>query len=79
MLDYMISLFGDANGFSWDVAKASHTVLLCRREQEKVKDYSQTEKKLTGYVVLMHRGIMFQHLVVRTIRNKPKTREVHAM
>ena len=43
MLDYMISLFDDANDFSWDAAKASHTVLLCRMEQGKVKDYSQTE------------------------------------
>ena len=44
MLDYMISLFDDANDFSWDVAKASHAVLLCRMEQGEVKDYSQTEK-----------------------------------
>ena len=32
MLDYMISLFDDANNFSWDAAKASHAVLLCRME-----------------------------------------------
>ena len=32
MLDYMISLFDDANDFSWDAAKASHVVLLCRME-----------------------------------------------
>ena len=44
MLDYMISLFDDANNFSWDAAKASHAVLLCRMEQGEVKDYSQTEK-----------------------------------
>ena len=44
MLDYLISLFDDANDFSWDAAKASHTVLLCRMEQGEVKDYSQTEK-----------------------------------
>ena len=36
MLDYMISLFDDANDFSWDAAKAS--------QQGEVKDYSQTEK-----------------------------------
>ena len=44
MLDYMISLFDDANDFSWDAAKASHAVLLCRMEQGKISDYSQTEK-----------------------------------
>ena len=44
MLDYVISLFDDANDFSWDAAKASHTVLLCRMEQGEVKDYSQIEK-----------------------------------
>ena len=44
MLDYLISLFDYANDFSWDVAKASHAVLLCRMEQGEVKDYSQTEK-----------------------------------
>ena len=44
MLDYMISLFDDANDFSWNAAKASHAVLLCRMEQGEVKDYSQTEK-----------------------------------
>ena len=44
MLDYMISLFDDANDFSWDAAKASHAVLLCRIKQGEAKDYSQTEK-----------------------------------
>ena len=44
MLDYVISLFDDANDFSWDAAKASYMVLLCRMEQGKVKNYSQTEK-----------------------------------
>ena len=44
MLDYLISLFDYANDFSWDVAKASHAVVLCRMEQGEVKDYSQTEK-----------------------------------
>ena len=43
MLDYMIS-FDDANDFSWDAAKASHVVLLCRMEQGEVRNYSQTEK-----------------------------------
>ena len=30
MLDYLVALFDDANDFSWDVAKASHAILLCR-------------------------------------------------
>ena len=33
MLDYLIQLLEDANDFSWDAAKASHAVLLCRMEQ----------------------------------------------
>ena len=42
MLDYLISLLDDANDFSWDAAKASHAVLVCRMEQGKIKDYTQT-------------------------------------
>ena len=38
MLDYLISLFDNANDFSWDAAKASHAVLLCRMEQGEIKD-----------------------------------------
>ena len=34
----------DANDFSWDAAKASHAVLLCRMEQGEVKNYTQTDK-----------------------------------
>ena len=30
MLDYLISLLDDSNDFSWQAAKASHAVLLCR-------------------------------------------------
>ena len=44
MLDYIISLFDDANDFSWDAAKASHAVLLCRMEQGEISDYTQVEK-----------------------------------
>ena len=44
MLDYLIFLFDDANDISWDAAKASHVVLLCRMEQGEIKDYSQTQK-----------------------------------
>ena len=32
MLDYIISLLDDAQDFSWQAAKASHAVLLCRME-----------------------------------------------
>ena len=38
MLDYLISLLDDANDFSWDAAKASHAVLVCRMEQGEIKD-----------------------------------------
>ena len=34
----------DANDFSWDVARASHAVLLCRMEQGEVKNYCDTDK-----------------------------------
>ena len=44
MLDYLISLLDDANDFSWDAAKASHAVLICRMEQGEIKDYTQTDK-----------------------------------
>ena len=44
MLDYLIQLLEDANDFSWDAAKASHAVLLCRMEQGDVKNYMQVEK-----------------------------------
>ena len=44
MLDYIISLLDDSNDFSWQAAKASHTVLLCRMEQGKVTSWSQTDK-----------------------------------
>ena len=43
MLDYIISLFEDANDFSSDVAKTNHAVLLCRMERGEVSDYSQVD------------------------------------
>ena len=43
MLDYLITLTEDANDFSWDAARASHAVLLCRMEGE-VKGYGETDK-----------------------------------
>ena len=44
MLDYLVSLFDDANDFSWDAAKASHAVLLCRMEQGEIRNYTEFEK-----------------------------------
>ena len=44
MLDYLISLLDDANDFSWDAAKASHAVLLCRMEQGEVVSYQEPTK-----------------------------------
>ena len=44
MLDYLISLLDDSNDFSWQAAKASHAVLLCRMEQGELTSWSQTEK-----------------------------------
>ena len=44
MLDYLIALMEDANDFSWDAARASRAVLLCRMEQGEVKNYTETEK-----------------------------------
>ena len=55
MLDYLISLFDDANDFSWDVAKASHAILLCRMEQGEIKYYTEV-KKLTELGGQTHKG-----------------------
>ena len=44
MLDYLVALFDDANDVSWDVAKASHAVLLFRMDQVEIKTYSEIEK-----------------------------------
>ena len=44
MLDFLVSLLGDAQDFSWEAAKASHAVLLCRMEQGEIANYSQVEK-----------------------------------
>ena len=46
MLDYLVSLFDDANDFSWDAAKASHAVLLCRMEQDEIKNYTELDVTL---------------------------------
>ena len=45
MLDYLIALLDDSNNFSWQAAKTSHTVLLCRMEQlGEVTSWSDTKK-----------------------------------
>ena len=44
MLDYLIALLDDANDFSWQSAKASHAVLLCRMEQGEITSWSETDK-----------------------------------
>ena len=44
MLDYLVALFDYANDFSWDAAKASHAVLLCRMEQGEIANYNEVEK-----------------------------------
>ena len=44
MLDYLVSLLDDAQDFSWEAAKASHAVLLCRMEQGEIENYSQVVK-----------------------------------
>ena len=44
MLDYLVLLLDDAKDFSWEAAKASHAVLLCRMEQVEIENYSQIEK-----------------------------------
>ena len=43
MLDYLSEIMEDANDFSWQSAKASHAVLLCRMEEGKV-DWADTPK-----------------------------------
>ena len=44
MLDYLIALLDDSNDFSWQAAKASHTVLLCHMEQGEVTGWSDVKK-----------------------------------
>ena len=57
MLDYLISLLDDSNDFSWQAAKASHAVLLCRMEQGEVTSWSQTDK-----IDRIHRANAQKHL-----------------
>ena len=43
MLEYLGEIMEDANDFSWQAAKASHAVLLCRMEEGKV-EWNETHK-----------------------------------
>ena len=44
MLDYLIALLDYSNDFSWQAAKASDAVLLCRMEQGEIASWAETEK-----------------------------------
>ena len=44
MLDNMIVLLEDAQDFPWSTTKANHAVLLCRTEQDDIKDFTQVDK-----------------------------------
>ena len=44
ILDYVIHLLEDAQDFSWSAAKASHAVLLCRKEQGEISGWSDFDK-----------------------------------
>ena len=44
MLNYLIALLDDSNDFSWQAAKASHAVLLCRMEQGEIASWAETDK-----------------------------------
>ena len=44
MLDYLVSLLDNAQDFSSEATKASHTVLLCQMEQGEIANFSQVEK-----------------------------------
>ena len=46
MLDYLISLFENAQDYSWEAQKASHAFLLCRMEQGEVKNYADKIDKI---------------------------------
>ena len=43
MLDYMTDLMEDSHDFGWPAAKASHAVLLCKMEDNKI-NWLETEK-----------------------------------
>ena len=43
-LDYLIALLDDSNDFSWQAAKASYAVFLCRMEEDDLTSWSDMDK-----------------------------------
>ena len=73
MLNYLIALLDDSNDFSWQAAKASHAVLLCRMEQGKLAGWAETEKKSIGSKEPMYRDIHPDPcliMVAKSLKNK---------
>ena len=63
MLDYMISLLDDAQDFSWQAAKASHTILLCLMEQGKISDWRQVDFCEFGSInIFISKYLFYFHL-----------------
>ena len=54
MLDCIISLFNDANDFSWNAAKASHAVLLCNEITQRHTVPSSTTQNSKKNVTEIH-------------------------
>ena len=67
MLDYLIALLDDSNDFSWQAAKASHAVLLCRMEQGEVASWSDTEK-----IDRIRRANVQRHVAPTQASNNPQ-------
>ena len=77
MLDYLIALLDDSNDFSYQAAKASHAVLLCRMEQGEIASWAETEK---GSEEQMHRNIHLDPLAILVAKNsKNKVRLIRNM
>ena len=78
MIDYLVSLFDDGNDFSWDAAKASHAVLLCRMEQGEIKSYTEVDKidRVRRANALRHHYLnthpqISQKFVQKNVKNMP--------
>ena len=68
MLDYLIALLDDSNDFSWQAAKASHAVLLCRMEQGEIASWAE-QTILTGSEEPMHRDIHPDSCLIMAAKN----------
>ena len=77
MLDYLIALLDDSNDFSWSAAKASHAVLLCRMEQGKISDYTQTD--LVDRVRRAHAQRHITHTASNPTQNLKKSKTTKSM